>query len=394
MINRFIFNQLKDEIRQPEIDILLGARQVGKTTLLKELESYAKRAGHRTAFFDLEQPQVLAEFNRSDAELTQKIRNAGRIVFIDEFQYIQNASKIFKAVYDSAPGIKLICSGSSSLEIHSHLKESLAGRRILFRIYPLLYSEIQSHDPTFTLEQYLRYGGMPALTHTDSEERKQLILSELLSAYILKDVKSLVREENIRAFNHLLYLLAQNQSSLISVHSLAGEVNMSFKALNRYLDILEHTFVSFRVPSFSTNLGNELKKSYKSYLYDLGIRNAILKDFSPLHARRDPGVLFESFVFLTLQNRLAPNMELKFWRTKDGAEVDFILLKDRRPIPIEVKQRLKALEIPGGLGRFLSRYPETQQAVVISGNQEGILRKGKCEIRFMTFQAFATQTAF
>jgi len=389
MINRFLLKELREEIGRPEVNILLGARQVGKTTLLRMLEDYARMRGRKTAYFDLEQPQVLAEFNISDQDVIEKIRQAGSVVFIDEFQYIENASKIFKAIYDSKAKIKLFCSGSSSLAIHKHLKESLAGRRFLFRIFPLQYAEIKESVKPYSLETYLRYGGMPALTDTDDEKRKQVILSELLSAYILKDIKGLLREENIRAFNHLLYLLAQDQGSLISAHSLAKEINMSMNALNRYLDILEQTYVCTRIYSFSTNLGNELKKSCKAYLYDLGIRNMLLKDFSKTDERPDKGILLESFVFLALQSNLQPNMELKFWRTKDGAEVDFILLENRMPIPIEVKTRLKYLEIPSGLKRFLLRYPATKKAVVISENQEGILKENGCVITFVSVEAFA-----
>ncbi len=386
MINRFILKMLQDEISQPEINILLGARQVGKTTLLREIEKHAIQKKLKTIFFDLEQPETLAKFNQSDSEIIDRLKTAGQVIFIDEFQFLPNASKILKAIYGLKSGIKFYCSGSSSLEIHKHLKESLAGRRFLFRIYPLQYAELKASVNNFSFEAYLRYGGMPALAQTDSEERKQLILSELLSAYILKDIKSLVKEENIRAFNHLIYLLAQNQGSVISVHSLANEVKVNFATLNRYLDILEQTFVNFRVPSFSSNLGNELKKSCKTYFYDLGVRNALLRDFSSLADRSDRGILFESFVFLSLQYRLKPNMEIKFWRTKEGHEVDFILLKDRRPIPIEVKARLPSLQIPKGLERFLARYTECSEAYVISETQTGDILHGKCRIEFLTFE--------
>lgn len=394
MINRFILKQLTLELSQPEINILLGPRQAGKTTLLRTLESHAKAQGHKTVFFDLEQPQVLADFNLTNQKIIEKICTAGDVVFIDEFQYLENASKIFKAIYDAQTKTKLICSGSSALEIHKHLKESLAGRRFLFRIFPLQYAEIKQADDHYNLETYLQYGGMPALTHTPKEERKQAILSELLSAYILKDIKALVREENIRAFNHLLYLLAQNQGSLISAHSLSKEINMSMNASNRYLEILEQTYVNTRIYSYSTNLGNELKKSCKCYLYDLGIRNVLLKDFSGIHDRSDKGILLESFVFLKLQQALAPNMELKFWRTKDGAEVDFILLKNRKPIPIEVKGRLNHLELPMGLKRFLLRYPATKKAFVINENQEGEIQEGNCVISFVRMETFALDQNF
>lgn len=388
MIKRNILNKLQQELSQPEIIILLGARQVGKTTLLKMLQDYARQKGLKTVFYDLEQPQVLAGFNRTDKEIAQMISESNEICFIDEFQYVRNISKIFKAVFDSGKKVKIICSGSSSLEIHKHLKESLAGRKFLYRIYPLEYSEIKNNKPGFKLEDYLRFGGMPGLTHTDSEERKQQILNEIAGSYILKDIRSLVKEENIRAFNHLLYLLAQNQGSIISAHSLSADVGLSPKAVNRYLDILEQTYVNYRVYSYSKNLGNELKKSYKTYLYDLGARNMLLKDFSAVDSREDKGAVLESFVFLKLQAGLKPNMEIKFWRTKDGGEVDFILLKDRKPIPIEVKSNLSFAKIPPGLKRFLGRYPGVKTAYVVNGQISQEIKHGDCLINFLTFEKF------
>ncbi|MDP8263466.1 MAG: ATP-binding protein [Candidatus Ancaeobacter aquaticus] len=394
MIKRLILNTLHNEITQPEIDILLGPRQVGKTTILKQLQKHAQKSGYKTSFFDLEQPQVLAEFNKSNKDIITMICNSGEMVFIDEFQYIQNASKIFKAIFDSNIKTKIFCSGSSSLEIHKHLKESLAGRRFLYRIYPLQYSELKTHYKNYPLDYYMRYGGMPGLTHTDFEDRKQQMLSELLSSYILKDIKSLIKEENIRAFNHLLYLLAENQGSTISIHSLSNQVRLSSKAINRYLDILEETYVNFRLYSYSNNLGNELRKSCKTFLYDLGIRNALLKDFSSVSERTDKGVLYESFVFLKLHSMLAPNMELKFWRTKDGDEVDFILSIDRKPIPIEVKSNITNLKIPKGLRRFLLRYKNTKTAYVINNNLKETVIENQCTIRFITFEDFETMISF
>ena len=388
MIKRFIFNKLFAEIEQPEINIILGPRQVGKTTLLKELKKSAEGSGYKTNFFDLEQPQVLAEFNCTDYEIIGKISKAGQVIFIDEFQYIQNISRILKAIYDSDVKVKIFCSGSSSLEIHTHLKESLAGRKFLFRLYPLEFSEILAYEKKYPFYDYLSYGGMPGLTHTDSEARKQQILTELLSSYILKDIKSLVKEENIRSFNHLLYLLAENQGSTISVHSLGNQINLSSKAVNRYLDILEATYVNYRIYSYSKNLGNELKKSCKTYLYDLGIRNALLKDFSDIPDRPDKGILLESYVLLKLQTILTPSMEIKFWRTKDGDEVDFILLINRKPIPIEVKSRLSKAEIPKGIKRFLLRYKDVKSAYVINETIMDNLEYHSCKIHFITFATF------
>lgn len=204
----------------------------------------------------------------------------------------------------------------------------------------------------------------------------------------MKDVKSLVKEENIRAFNHLLYLLAERQGSTISVHSLANQIGLSSKGTNRYLDILEGTYVNFRIYSYSNNLGNELKKSCKTYLYDLGMRNILLKDFSSINERTDKGILYESYVFLKLKSLLRPNMEIKFWRTKDGNEVDFILTVNRKPIPIEVKSTLKSADIPSGLKLFLKRYPKSKKAYVVNQSVSKTITYEQCEVHFITFETF------
>jgi len=388
MIKRNVLNKLEQEITRPEIVIVLGARQVGKTTVLKALQKYADKQGLKSTFYDLEQPRILADFNLSSNELIDKLSNSGEIVFIDEFQYLENASKIFKAIFDSGKKIKIFCSGSSSLAIHKHLKESLAGRRFLFRMYPLSYGEIKARYPQFSIREYVQYGGMPALLSEEFADRKQLILAELLSSYILKDVKSLLKEENVKAFNHLLYLLAENQGSMISVHSLSNQIGLSSKAVDRYLEILEQTYVNFRVYSYSNNLGNELRKSCKTYFYDLGMRNALLRDFSGVGLRKDKGVIWETYVFLALQQLLTVNTEIKFWRTKDGAEVDFILVKDRKPTPIEVKAAIKPDEIPSGVKRFLDRYKDTKTAFVVNENLESVTRYQNCDIRYITFDNF------
>lgn len=394
IIRRTVLGNLIKEINDPEVKILLGPRQVGKTTILHEIEKYSKSKGYGTAFFDLEQPDILAQFNKKDAQIIDILKKSGNIIFIDEFQYLQNASKIFKAIYDLKENIKVFCSGSSSLEIHKHLKESLAGRRFLFNIHPFTLTEIHSMLKNFPLDHYLVYGGMPALIHTDNTERKQQILSELLNSYILKDVKSLVKEENIRAFNHLLYLLAERQGSTISIHSLANQIGLSSKGTNRYLDILEGTYVNYRIYSYSNNLGNELKKSCKTYLYDLGMRNILLKDFSDITERADKGILYESYVFLKLKFLLKPNMEINFWRTKDGSEVDFILTVNRKPIPIEVKSSLKSPDAPSGLKLFLKRYPRTQKAYVVNQTISKTITSNNCNIHFIKFEDFENLTSF
>ncbi len=374
-ITRCCFKELVKEIGRPEISILLGPRQAGKTFLLRELQKQASKAGFRTRYYNLEIPSDLRIFNKTDAEVFRLLTEKVDVVFIDEFHYLKNASKIFKAIFDSRKKIKIFASGSSSIEIHKHLKESLAGRRLVTKILPLGFDEFNQRTPESVgasrYEEYLTYGGLPGLLHVPDTSSKIRLLDELLATYIQKDVKSLIKEENIRAFNNLIYLLAENQGSLVSENGLSREIGLTAATINKHLAILENTYVCHPVHSYSRSLGNELKKSKKIYFYDLGIRNALLKDFGSLRHRSDRGVLHESFVFLQLAYALKPNMEIKFWRNKLGQEIDFVVLKDRKPFLIEVKTTLSNREIPPAMKTFLSHYPETLGAIVFSENMAG-----------------------
>ncbi len=370
-IDRNIFAALVKELKRKEISILLGPRQVGKTFLLNELKNEVKDKGLRFRYYNLEIPSDLIKFNKTDQEIFEELTGDVDIVFIDEFHYIKNASKLFKAVFDSNKNVKIFSSGSSSIEIHRHLKESLAGRRLVSLIYPLNYDEFLQIKSKKSYENYLIYGGMPGLIHYNDNNDKIRLLNEILETYIQKDIKSLLKEENIRAFNTLLYLLAENQGSVTAVSNLSGEVGLTAKTINKYLSILEQTYIIFSISSYAKNIGNELKKSKKYYFYDTGIRNVILKYFGKLNDRDDIGVLNETFIFLQMRYRLKPNFEIKFWRNKEGKEIDFIVLKNRKPFLIEVKTNLNSPEIPQAMRIFIKNYPETLGGIIFSNNLEG-----------------------
>lgn len=365
---RFQIDALKKQLNRSEISIILGPRQVGKTYILKQLKQFAKENGKKTKYYNLELPNDLLEFQKTDSELFEMLTNKDHeVVFIDEFHYLPNASKLFKAIYDSHKSTKLFVSGSSSIEIHKHLKESLAGRRLVTQIGPLSFKEFCTAFPDqpidTLLETYTTYGGLPGLLQADNAQDKIKILQEIVETYIQKDIKSLIKEENIRAFNTLLYLLAQNHGQLTSISSLANEVGLTPKSLERYISIMESTYILHTVSAYSKNLGNELKKSRKFYLYDLGIRNSLLKDFR-ISDRPDIGAIYESYIYHQLIKDLLPNQEIKFWRTRQGLEIDFIFLENRIPTLIEVKKETKT--IPKAFYYFSKRYPETKSGILFT----------------------------
>ncbi|MEA3305468.1 MAG: ATP-binding protein [Candidatus Omnitrophota bacterium] len=379
---RIIYNKLRDDLDKPEISILLGARQVGKTYLLRKIEEFARKSGKTTAYFNLEIPDDLLKFTGSESDTFHFLTTTAQVLFIDEFHYLKNASHLFKAVFDSHHNVKIFASGSSSIEIHKHLKESLAGRRRVYRIFPLSIKEYKIND--LPPDSMIIEGSLPGLLKEKNTQNKQNYLHDLLETYILKDIKSLIKEENIRAFNHLLYLLAEKQGAVVSVSNLSGEVGLTARSIERYLTILEQTYVCFSLPSFSTNQGNELKKSRKYYFYDMGIRNAIIKNFERVIDRReDKGVLYESTIFLQLLQKISPDTSLYFWRTKQKAEVDFIKVTNRQPVPIEVKSDLKQIRIPDGLKTFLKSYPSTTESYVVNTTQNGELRYQSIPVKFI-----------
>ena len=327
--------------------------------------------------FNLEYPDDLLWFSRSDQEIFKDLSaQKDMIIFVDEFHYLKNASKLFKGLYDLKKNIKVIASGSSSIEIHKHLKESLAGRRKIFNIFPLVLNEWQQTGKKN--DDFLIYGGLPGLLNLSTRSEKIEYLSQMVQTYIMKDIKGLVKEENIRAFNHLLFYLAEHQGNILPTSNLAGEIGVSGKTIENYLEILQHTFIVYSVSSFASKLSNELKKSKKYYFYDLGIRNSLLKNFSRLEEREDTGVIHESTVLSELKFLQTSNVDLRFWRTKQGDEVDFIWIEDRVPIPIEVKTNVENDRVPAGLIKFMKTYPKAKYGYIINNRRsEDIVFDGK-----------------
>lgn len=382
-IKRSIFKELTAQIDEPKISVLVGPRQVGKTFLLRELEAEAKRRGLSTGYFDLEIPADLLSLGATDKEQFDVLTSSGDVVFVDELYRLKNISHIFKAIFDSRKKRpKIFASGSSALELHTHLKESMAGRVVFNRIFPLTLCELRQ-QAGFRHERALVSGGMPGLVNLRSEADAPGELQSIVATYINRDIKGLVREENVRAFNQMMYLIAERQSSLVVAANLANEIGMSKPTVEKYLEILSQTYVCHTVPSYARNLGNELKKSRKQFLFDIGIRNSLVKDFRPVGERKDAGALKESFVALSLVRQLKANMELRFWRTKQGHEVDFVVVKNRVPHPIEVKSDIKKAEIPDGLKRFLEAYEDAAHPIVFNDSLTDETRYKGRAVRFM-----------
>ncbi len=398
MIEREETASLLKQADRHQVTILTGSRQVGKSTLMRMLQ---ERIDIDSAWYNLENPAHLALFNEGYTSFIRQ--NKAKLVFIDEFQYCPDISSIFKAIYDINPEIKIYASGSSSLEIQSHLRESLVGRKLERVIYPLTFSEwltsvpdspapIPSFEDSVPIDrherlramvsEFIRYGAMPGLLDCEDEIDKREYLQGIYQTYIAKDIKSFLKEESILAFNKMLGYLALNNGTMLNKNTLSTVSGVSSRQIDRHIEVMEGTFVLSLVKPLSRNGGKELTKTPKYYLYDQGVLNAIVQDFRPAQLRVDAGTLHEQFVYWELKKNRDIRYQIKYWRTADGKEVDFVLEKDKELLPIEVKTTWPAGKIPSGLGHFLKQYPDTRAALVLYDGTERTVRHGHTDIFF------------
>jgi predicted AAA+ superfamily ATPase len=326
MYQREILNQLLQWIEKEEILILYGARQVGKTTLMKELVADRQDA----IILNCEIPTVSATLESIDLAAIGMLFGENRIICLDEAQKVSNIGRILKLVYDEMPAYKIIASGSSSFDLANKIVEPLTGRNVKFRLFPLSLKELTSRKPWLEILQRLNdllvYGSYPGIVDLNHAEKKQKLL-ELSSDYLYQDILAHESVKQPAVIRKLLKALALQAGSQVSVNELSRLLGISRPVVEKYLDLLEKTFVIFQLSSFSSNLRNEIRKSSKYYFWDNGILNAMTGNFTPIGNRSDVGHLWENFCIserMKHNSSMASSANTYFWRTYDGAEIDFI----------------------------------------------------------------------
>jgi predicted AAA+ superfamily ATPase len=327
MITRDIRIKFKKWLKSDEILIIYGPRQVGKTTFLNQMFSNKPDA----LIFNCELNNIKQILESRDLEQIKILFGNKKYIALDEAQSVLNIGLLLKTIFDEFKGIyKMIVTGSSSFDLSNNIIEPLTGRNIKFRMLPLSINELYKEKGWLwvkdKLNSLLVYGSYPGTINLDYE-MKVIKLLELSSDYLYKD---LLKHENIRnssVLSKLLSSLALQLGSQVSYNELANQVRISQQTVEKYLDLLEKSFVIYSLGSYSTNLRNELRKSRKYYFYDLGIRNALLNNFNPVTNRSDSGALWENFCIneMIKQNELEIQpSKFYFWRTYDGAEIDLI----------------------------------------------------------------------
>jgi len=380
--HRKTLDKINSYLSKERIIILLGSRQVGKTSLMKMVQSGLKGKSHYLNMEDPEMLQILSEGVPALKQAGMLKEQENTHLFIDEFHYLADPNRLFKEIYDNYPNVFIVASGSASLEIQHKINESLTGRKLTVNIFPLDFHEYLQfvdwersnffanvdpeggalHSKSFFVKatrdkfrEFVLFGGLPKIVLEADRETKQLRLQEIFDTYIQKDIKGVLKNIEIATFNKLIQIVALQVGNLLNVSELSNTLGLSRDKVEFYLEVLRETFVNSLLKPYHTNIRKEVSKTPKTFFYDNGVRNQMLKQFAPLELRTDNGALLENAIFLELIKNLPVSQDIRYWRTKNKTEVDFVLRKDEELYPVEVKLKVTK-EIPIGLKNFAENY--------------------------------------
>lgn len=413
-IKRSIFPALKDHLLKQEITLIVGPRQVGKTTIMEALKADAEKQGIATLFLSLDFESDKSFFTSQDA-LIKKIQlefgNKRGYVFIDEIQRKENAGLFLKGIYDKNFPYKFIISGSGSLELKEKVHESLAGRKRLFEMSPVSFEEFvnfktdykyENRLPDFfeiekeknlaLLEEYLNFGGYPRVILEDTVNQKSRTIDEIYKSYLEKDISFLLKVEKLDAFSSLVKILASQTGNILNYTEIADTLGISLPTVKNYIWYLEKTFIIRLVRPFFKNPRKEITKSPTIYFYDLGLRNYALGIFGQTARPGDFGFIFQNLVFNTLNEKLRfTGNRLNFWRTKEMAEVDFVVNSNRLTLPIEAKYKdLGEAIVERSLRSFIQKY-KPEKAWVVNQSFKEISSINDTTVEFLPYFELITK---
>jgi predicted AAA+ superfamily ATPase len=324
MIKRTLFQAIQQRFFKGKAIILLGPRQVGKTTLIQELLK-----GKEHLFLNGDDPSIQQLLENVSIEKLKSIIGNHKIVFIDEAQRISNIGITLKLITDQLKDVQLLVSGSSSLEINNKTQEPLTGRKFEYHLYPISWEEFEGHEGYVgaqqQLEERLIYGMYPDVINNKSDAAT--VLKQLSTSYLYKDVLSVIGIRKPELLANLLRALALQLGSEVSYNELSNLLEVDKATVAKYIDILEKSFIVFQLNSFSRNQRNEIKNNRKIYFYDNGIRNTIINNLNPIELRNDKGALWENFLIaerVKIQAYHEHHANNYFWRTVQKQEIDFI----------------------------------------------------------------------
>lgn len=373
MIQRHIEKKIIEQLFKKKAIIILGARQTGKTTLVKKI---AMQSGMDYLWLSGDDIVAREELGKHSISHLKSIIGKYKLVIIDEAQYVSNIGLSLKIIVDNMPDVQVIATGSSSFDLSNAVNEPLTGRKWEYMLYPISYSELLNYNGIIKekglLNHRLIYGTYPEII--DNEGKEKDLLQLLSSSYLYKDLFIHEQIKKPQILEKLLRALAFQISSEVSYNELAQIVGADIQTIEKYIDLLEKAYIIFRLYALSRNLRNEIKKSRKIYFYDNGIRNTIIGNFSTLESRTDTGELWENYFISERQKFLHYNNDYSnkyFWRTHAQQEVDYIEERDGKMKAFEIKWSLK--KKVRFSKTFTTAYPESETICLNPANFDKFL---------------------
>lgn len=382
LIDREILAQIEKKLKLREYLAVVGPRQSGKTTLLEMIKAKHPQA----AYLTFENRKILRLFEEDIDRFIKLYCQDKKLLLLDEFQYASEGGKNLKFIFDTQPGLKIILTSSSSLDIRAKVGKYMVGRILFFSLWPLSWLEfLMARDKKLAkvylqekfnfqqrpkikkspqrdsladyflslLEEYLLFGGYPRVVKASADEEKKTILNGIFSTYLLRDVAGFAKIEKEAAYQKLVTGLGLQIGNLYQYRELGNLTRLNYSEVVSYLEVLKQTFVIKEILPFYTNPRTELVKTAKVYFYDLGLRNGLLENFLLLGQRQDAGALAENFV----ANQLACQFsKINFWRTKSKAEVDFVIRYQSKIVPLEVKFQRGEVAVSKSFYSFIQKY--------------------------------------
>ena len=368
MIQR-IYNNLDNYFKANQALIIYGPRRVGKTTLLN---SYLKNTKFKYKLDNGDDIKLQNTLKSQDFKKILAYAEGYELIAIDEAQQIPNIGMALKILVDNSKGIRIIATGSSSFDLSQQIGEPLTGRKITMSLYALsqkeLLSKFNKHELKENLEDFLIFGSYPDIALAKNNEEKIELLEELVSSYLLKDILILDKVKSSALLLNLLKLLSFQVGNLVSLNELANTLKIDAKTIDRYLDLLEKSFIIFRLGGFSRNLRNEINSKAKYYFLDNGIRNAVISQYSNLSNRNDVGQLFENFIFSERLKKCTYDKiygSRYFWRNYNGKEIDLIEERDGKLFAYEIKWSKDYVVAPS---IFTETYQNSEYQIINKNN--------------------------
>lgn len=367
IFSRDIESRITSVLFKNKMVIILGPRQSGKTTLAKKIISAYEKGGE---YYDCQLADVRAHFVLGKPDLLLPLTLDKKIVVFDEAQTIQDIGSILKAFHDTYPGVQIVATGSSSFDLANKIKEPMTGRAYEFLLLPFSLSEVRAAYPDMgekELFSLMRFGSYPAVVSAETIDEKLFAIKNIATNYLYKDVFTFEAIRNPKTFEDLLKMLALQVGGTVSLNELSGGLGVTRATVNRYLRLLEQAFIVKRVYSFSKNPRNEIKKAFKVFFLDIGVRNALVDIVSLMETRNDKGAIFENFFVSELMKKGALEIfppEIMFWRTRTGLEIDVIEKNGTEISAYECKWKEKA----AAPALFTKMYPSARFECVTTQN--------------------------